>query len=387
MAADRRDLARPDAAAENAKALAVKARRRGGEAGRLRLRLFTIILVVAAQCGLAATLSWGLAHNVLGRPAPIFAPSAAVGTIVAALGQRALRTAEMMLGVGLGLIISDFLIRTIGFGPWQIGLVVMLSIAVALLMTGRSGALVAQAGSTAVLIATFSRVQQGLEWARIIDAGVGGAVGLAVVALLLPINPMRLLERATAPVAATLNTQLREVAHALAERDPDRAIRALDQLSGMEPDLTRMQEALAGAEEVTTIAPARWRRRTDVEHYRRGIQHIDRVSVQCRALARWAATTLQYDEPVPEELIVAVERLAEAIQILRREARTGGPFEQTRNAVLDGARLAGQAYHRGLKPFSDAMVIQLRTMASDLLRATGYEPETANRMVREAATS
>ena len=32
-------------------------------------------------------------------------------------------------------------------------------------------------------------------------------------------------------------------------------------------------------------------------------------------------------------------------------------------------------------------MIQLRTMASDLLRATGYEPETANRMVREAATA
>ncbi|WP_319461374.1 FUSC family protein [Micromonospora sp. RTP1Z1] len=387
MAAERGDLLRPNAAAGHAKDLAAKARRHGGEAGRLRLRLFTIILFVAAQCGLAATLSWGLAHDVLGRPAPIFAPSAAVGTIVAALGQRALRTVEMMLGVGLGLLVSDLLIRSLGFGPWQIGLVVMLAIAVALLMTGRSGALVAQAGSTAVLIATFSHVQQGLEWARIIDAGVGGAIGLAVVALLIPINPMRILERAVAPVAATLHTQLREVAHALARRDPDRATRALDQLSGMEPDLARLHEALAGAEEVTTIAPLRWQRRIDVKHYRRGIQHIDRVTLGCRALARWAATTLQYDEPVPEELPGAVDRLAEAIQLLRREAREGGPFDQTRNAVLDGARLAGQAYHRGLKPFSDAVVIQLRTMASDLLRATGYEPETANRMVREAATA
>lgn len=117
MAAERGDLSRPNAAAGHAKDLAAKARRHGGEAGRLRLRLFTIILFVAAQCGLAATLSWGLAHDVLGRPAPIFAPSAAVGTIVAALGQRALRTAEMLLGVGLGLLVSDFLIRSSGSGP------------------------------------------------------------------------------------------------------------------------------------------------------------------------------------------------------------------------------------------------------------------------------
>ncbi|RZU74394.1 uncharacterized membrane protein YgaE (UPF0421/DUF939 family) [Micromonospora kangleipakensis] len=382
MAADRGDVA-----AEHAKDVTAKARRRGGEAGRLRLRLFPIILFVAAQCGLAATLSWGLAHDILGRPAPIFAPSAAVGTIIGALGQRALRTAELMLGVGLGLLVSDLLIQFLGFGPWQIGLVVMLAIAVALLMTGRSGALVAQVGSTAVLIATFSHVQQGLEWARLVDAGVGGVIGLAVVALLLPINPMRILDRATAPVASTLHTQLREVAQALARHDPDRAMRALDQLSGMEPDLARMHEALDGAEEVTTIAPARWRRRIDVEHYRRGIQHIDRVSVHCRALARWAATTLQHDEPVPEELPGAVDRFAEAIHLLRQEGRAGGPFDQTRNAVMDAARLAGQAAHKGTKPFSDAIVIQLRTMASDLLRATGYEPETANRMVREAVTA
>ncbi|MER6590869.1 FUSC family protein [Micromonospora purpureochromogenes] len=380
-------MSRPDAAAGRAKDLTAKARRRGGEAGRLRLRLFTIILFVAAQCGLAATLSWGLAHDVLGRPAPIFAPSAAVGTIIAALGQRTIRTAEMLLGVGLGLIISDLLINLFGFGPWQIGLVVAMAIAVALLMTGRSGALVAQAGSTAVLIATFSHVEEGLEWARVVDAGVGGLIGLAVVALLLPINPMRILDRATAPVAETLHTQLREVAYALARREPDRAMRALDQLRGLEPDLARMHEALGGAEEVTTIAPARWRRRTDVEHYRHGIENIDRVSIHCRAVARWAATTLQYDEPVPEELPGAVDRFAEAVELLRREGRAGGPFDQTRNAVLEGACLAGQAYRKGVKPFSDAIVIQLRTMASDLLRATGYEPETANRMVREAATA
>ncbi|PWU47813.1 hypothetical protein DLJ46_13500 [Micromonospora globispora] len=175
--------------------IAARARRRGGEAGRLRRRQLEVTLVVAAQCGLAATLSWGLAHEVLGRPSPIFAPSAAVGTIVAALGQRARRTAELLLGVGLGLFIGDLLLLYIGFGPWQIGLVVALAIAVALLLTGKSGALVGQAGSTAVLIATMAQSKEGLEWARIVDAVVGAIVGLVVVAVLIPFNPIRILDR------------------------------------------------------------------------------------------------------------------------------------------------------------------------------------------------
>ncbi|RAO24886.1 uncharacterized protein MED15_00644 [Micromonospora noduli] len=351
----------------------------------MRLRLFSVILLVATQCGLAAAISWGVAHHVLDRPSPIFAPSAAVGTIVAALGQRARRTAELMVGVGVGLAVSDLLVRVIGFGLWQIGLVVALAITVALLASGHSGALVAQAGGTAVLIATFAQAERGLQWARIVDAAVGGIIALVVVAILLPINPMRILERAAAPVVATLCTQLREVAYALAEHDRGRATRALDQLSAMDPDLGRMHEALGGAEEVTVIAPARWQRRHDVEHYQVGIPHIDRVSLEARELARWAVTTLEYDEPVPKELPAAVEKIAEAVHLLRREARAGQPFDQTYAAVLDSARLAGRAYRKGRKPFSDAMVIQLRTMASDLLRATGSEPETANRIVREAS--
>ncbi|MGS2616810.1 FUSC family protein [Micromonospora sp. LZ34] len=385
MAADRHGRPGPDAVTEQAKDMTARARRRGGEAGRLRLLHLEAILVVAVQCGLAAALSWVIAHEVLDRPGPVFAPSAAVGTIVAALGQRAKRTFELMLGVGLGLLVSDLLVLFIGFGPWQIGLVVALAIAVALLLTGRSGALVAQAGSTAVLIAALSPTSRDLELPRILDAVVGGVVGLVVVAVLLPINPMRVLDRTAAPVVQTLCAQLREVAHALRQRDPDRAMRALEQLRGMEPDLARLHEALAGAKEVVTISPARWQRRHDVERYERGMQHFDRVALECRELARWATTSLEYDEPVPQELIAAVEQLAQAVHLLHQETRQGQPQEQTRRVVLDAARLAGRARARGLNSYADGMVTQLRTAASDLLRSTGYEPETANRMAREAA--
>ncbi|MEW2380894.1 hypothetical protein AB0873_02180 [Micromonospora sp. NPDC047707] len=70
-------------------------------------------------------------------------------------------------------------------------------------------------------------------------------------------------------------------------------MRALEQLRGMEPDLARMHEALAGAEEVVTIAPLRWRRRRDVKRYERGCEHFDRVTLESRELARWATTSLE----------------------------------------------------------------------------------------------
>ncbi|MER7475817.1 FUSC family protein [Micromonospora sp. NPDC000018] len=381
MAADRDGQPHSDGVSGLAKDFATRARREGGEAGRLRLRQLEIILLISVQAGLAASLSWTIAHEVLDRPAPVFAPSAAVGLIVAALGQRARRTFELVFGVGLGLLLSDLLLFAFGFGPWQIGLVVALAIAVALLLTGRSGALVAQAGSAAVLIATLSPAERDLEWSRVTDSVVGGVVGLLVVALLLPINPMRVVDRAAEPVIEALSSQLQEVGRALRRCEPNRAVGALEQLRSLDSDLARLQEAVSGAEEVAVIAPVRWRRRGDVERYQHGVSHLGRVVLESRELARWVANSLQYNERVPEELAAAVERLADAVRLLREESLKGRSFERSFRAILDAAYLAGRARERGL---TDAIAIQTGTIASDMIRSTGVEADRANQLVRDA---
>ena len=77
---------------------------------------------LALQAGLAAALAWFVAHDVIGRPAPFFAPIAAVITLASSVGQRAKRTIELVVGVAIGIGIGDAIILLIGTGPWQIGL-------------------------------------------------------------------------------------------------------------------------------------------------------------------------------------------------------------------------------------------------------------------------
>ncbi|OKI74082.1 FUSC family protein [Micromonospora sp. CB01531] len=98
-----------------------------------------VAVVISLQAGLAAALAWSIGHDVLGNPSPVFAPSAAVGTIVAALGQRARRTAELLLGVGLGIATTDFLLTFLGTGFWQTGFIVGFAILATLVLFGRSG--------------------------------------------------------------------------------------------------------------------------------------------------------------------------------------------------------------------------------------------------------
>jgi uncharacterized membrane protein YgaE (UPF0421/DUF939 family) len=359
-------------------------RNRGGRAGRLRLSQLEAALVISVQAGLAAALAWSIGHDLLGNPAPIFAPSAAVGTIVAALGQRAHRTIELLLGVGLGIATTDLLLSFLGTGFWQTGFVVAFAVLATLVLFGRSGAAVGQAGGTAVLLATLAPAQNDLEWPRIVEAMVGGAVGLVVVALLVPLNPMRILDRDAAPIYQRLAGQLREVSGALTTGDQPRAIHALDLLRDMGPALDRMHQALSGAEEVVSLAPARWLRRQDVERFARASQQVERVIEHSRGVARRSAMALQYHERIPPELSASVGRLADAVELLRREHRAGRPTERTHQAVRDAVYRAGRARAQGVDEFGDAVVTQLRTAASDLLRAIGYDATSANDEVRKA---
>ncbi|WP_328417453.1 FUSC family protein [Micromonospora sp. NBC_00389] len=340
--------------------------------------------MISVQAGLAAALAWSIGHDLLGNPAPIFAPSAAVGTIVASLGQRAHRTVELLLGVGLGIATTDFLLSFLGTGFWQTGFIVGCAILATLVLFGRSGAAVGQAGGTAVLLAALAPAQKDLEWPRIVEAMVGGVVGIVVVALLVPLNPMRILDRDAAPIFHCLARQLREVSAALTTSDQQRAVRALDALRGMGPDLDRMHQALSGAEEVVSLAPARWLRRQDVERFARASQLLERVIEHSRGVARRSAMALQYNEPIPPDLPASVGKLADAVDLLRREHRAGRPTERTRHTVRAALHQAGRARAQGVDEFGDAVVTQLRTAASDLLRATGYDPTTANDEVRKA---
>jgi hypothetical protein len=93
---------------------------------------------------------------------------------------------------------------------------------------------------------------------------------------------------------------------------------------------------------------------------------------------------LQYSEQIPTDLSVGVGHLADAVELLRREHRAGLPTERTRQRVRDAVQMAGRARAHGVDEFGDAVVTQLRTAASDLLRATGCDPTSANEEVRSA---
>src|SRR5436305_8008929 len=200
-------------------------------------------LPFAVQAGLAAGLSWLVANNVLHHQRPFFAPIAAVIALNVSVGQRLRRVVELVLGVALGILVGDSLIYFIGTGPVQIGVGVGAAILVAVFLGG-SPVVIGQAAASAVLVATLAPPSGGIYYTRFFDALIGGVVGILVMALLLPVNPLTVIRRAAGPALDVVAAGLRDCALALSDGDRDEAQAALERLRAGGARVTPFRGAL-----------------------------------------------------------------------------------------------------------------------------------------------
>ncbi|WP_414685446.1 FUSC family protein [Micromonospora robiginosa] len=338
---------------------------------------------LALQAGLAAGLAYLVSHRLLHNPQPVFAPISAVGTLAASVGQRFRRTVELIIGVAVGVLVGDVLIYFLGTGAWQLALVVTSAILLTI-FAGASVAIVIQAAATAVLIVTLSPSTQNLEFPRFVDAFLGGSIALIVTALLLPLNPLRVINRAARPALDLLAEQLDACAEALRNRDRGAAQRALFRLRENKEELAALSEAIEGAKETITISPARWHRRSELTHYAEAAEPIDRAMRNSGTLIRRSVTMIEDEEEIPEPMPDAIAHLAESVRLLRHEFAAGEEPQQARERTLRAVSEASRAYAEGVGFSGSVVIAQVRTAASDLMVASGIEQEEANRLVRQA---
>jgi uncharacterized membrane protein YgaE (UPF0421/DUF939 family) len=339
--------------------------------------------LLALQSGLAAGIAWFVAHDVIDRPSPFFAPIAAVITLASSIGQRARRTIELVIGVAIGIGIGDGIILLIGTGPWQVGLVVVLAIMTAAAVGGGTP-LVVQSASSAVLVATLTTPGVALPYTRFFDALVGGAVGLIVMTVLLPLNPLTVIRRAADPALQALADGLHAIAAGMRSGDVGAVSGALDQLRSAEANFTGFDQAAIAASENVAFAPARWRTRGALSLYVEGADHVTYALRNVRVLARRVMTALTDGEPIPECLPSSISLLGDAVDLLRHEWAKGAEPVATRERALRAAAESGRAYDAGVGFSGGVVVAQVRTTVSDLLRATGIEYAEAPRLVRRA---
>lgn len=333
-------------------------------AARRRLRPHLPAILQTAAAALAA---WWLAILLLPSEQPAFASIAAVVCLGITHGQRLSRAVELIGGVVLGITIASFLLVAIGTGPWQIAVLVILAMSAAMLFRGGE-LLASEAAISAILLVSFQQDASGFSADRILEAMIGGTVGLAVASLLLPPDPVTMVGQVAQTVFGKLGRTLEETATALQDSDPARADGALQAARGIDEDVEALEEILTVASETARYAPARRGGLAHVQRYEDTMPQIDFAVRNTRVLARYAARQVRAGERAPQ-LASAVRELADAVWVLAAQYEQPESRTALRDLALRAARTAEDIHDREPSLMTTQIVGQVRSVAVDLVRA------------------
>ncbi|GAB2664735.1 aromatic acid exporter family protein [Gordonia jinhuaensis] len=282
---------------------------------RAPLRRLYFSLLPITQCALAAALAWFIAQKLIGHTNPFFAPIAAVISLGTSLGQRWRRSFEMVVGVSVGIGVGDLIVKQIGSGTWQIAVVVALAMSVATLLD-RSPLVGLQAASSACLVATLLPPGGSGGINRMIDAFVGGVVGILVVALI-PTHPVRRARRDAANVMETMRGVVVDTAQGLRDRDHDLVSDALHRARGTQSAIDAMRSDMSGGRDISRISPLYWNSRERLARLNATADPIDNAVRNIRVLCRRALGSLDDGTAVSPRVIDLVAELGGAFEVLR----------------------------------------------------------------------
>ena len=207
------------------------------------------------QTTVAAGAAWFLA-NLL-HPQPFFAPAAAVIAMGVSRGGRTVRAIELTVGVAVGIVVADVIVRALGANTLVLMLVVGLSMAAALLF-GAGQILVNQAAISGILVVATLQPGASPSPSRFLDALIGGAVALLVGQVLFPRDPVRAMAKAARPVVSDLAVALQGPRRGAARRRrAARPARAGDRPRHRRRPRRLLRRGRAGARDLHPAPPAR----------------------------------------------------------------------------------------------------------------------------------
>lgn len=317
------------------------------------------------QTALAAVVAWYLARWLGTERQPTFAAIAAVISLGAAFGERRQRAVQLIAGVMLGIVVADLLVRAIGHGIPQVGLLVVLAMLAAVVLGGGE-MVIGEAAVSAILVATTASRAN----ARLFDVLIGGGVALVIHTLVFPPDPLLGVGRRTAAVFHGIGAVMQDAAAALAAGEVRHGEAAREAAEGIEGEIGELREALAAGADTVRWAPLRRPAREELERYERTIEHAQLAAGGARALARNVLTYTRSGRPPEPGLADAVRELGVAAAELPAQFDEPWRSGDVLRTAMQAAGLATAAADRRADIALNEIAGQVRHIAIDLLRAS-----------------
>lgn len=316
---------------------------------------FVTDLLQIVKSVLAATGAWWFAGDVLGSPLPFLAPWVSLLTVQVtvrrSLSSGMQTTVASALGIGLSFLIGAYL----GVSIWTFALALFVGLAAARISWIRDEGVTIATTAIFVLGSGFSD-QQPLLLDRLLEVGVGVAIGVAVNVLLVP--PLR--DQQAARYVDSINRRMGGLLVDMGDEfatswETDRADAWLGETGSMNDELNSAWQSVRFARESKQANPRNWR---PGPHRRRGR----------RQQASYAGQELSY-----EDILL---RTDEGVSHLRNLARTlrdanyseGSWDERFRERWAAIARDAGRTIadpDAEVDPIFDRLTTLARVMSDD----------------------
>ncbi|MDQ1131068.1 aromatic acid exporter family protein [Microbacterium sp. SORGH_AS_0888] len=332
-------------------------------------------LPAIVQIVIAATAAFAFAHFVLGHETPVLAGTIAVSSLGLVRDARPRRVVETVVGMMLGVLVSEALLRIVGTGWWQLPIVLAAVLLVARLFSPQPGFAIA-AAIQGLIVLLFPGADTEAVMARPLDGAVGGAAAI-LLTVVVPRSFRRELRHDARALFAAADAAVAAIVQGLESGQSRRADRGLEKARGLDPLVRAWRESLDSATAIARISPFLRRRRGELERQRRILLAMDLSVRNLRVVGRRAAYVL--DDGVPRP--VAADVLD---QLARGMALVGECLEDI--ALEPAAREALRATAAHLHPaelLPDAslgdhsLLTAMRPLAVDLLTAAGAPPDDA----------
>ena len=322
-----------------------------------------------AQASVSAAVAWFIADDLLHHVQPVFAPIAAVVSLGTSYGQRLRRVTEIAIGVAIGILLGDLLVRWLGSGGWQLALIVALAMSIALLFNF-SQLFINQAAVQSIFVATVLPTQ-GAAFTRWTDALIGGCVAL-VAATVVPAAPLRRPREQAAVVMRKISGLLRAAAQVMLDGEGDHGYAVLADARATDGLIRELQAAADEGMAVVASSPFRIRHKANVRRMADLVEPLDRAMRTTRVLVRQAAVSSHLRRPVPPSYASLALDLADATDLVADELASDRMPVAARPALLAVGEATG-AVERAESMNAEVILVQLRSLVVDLLVLTGVD--------------
>lgn len=335
-------------------------------------------LPAIGQILVAVAAAYSIAHWGFGHAVPILAVTLTINALGLTRDARPIRVAESVIGIVLGVALSDGLSLLVGKGLWQLIVVLAVVFVVGRIVSSNVSFAVAAAVPSALVV--LLPIPPGGPFGRTLDALVGGVVALLVTALI-PRDPTRASRRDGRLLFSVLEESTGSIIDGLREADSAAGELALTRLRRTQPLIDNWSTSLDTALSVSRISPFLRRRLPELQRDARVLAAADLSARHLRTLARRVEFLVRDGERRPA-LADLVQQVQTSLVLLGRELDDLQLAGQARSVLSDVARRLDPAVIDPDAGVTDAaIVLMLRPLVVDLLVGGGMSAEDARELL------